>query len=157
MDTVAVISSELGKSWLPYIYQNKVRPQRTRSILLDVPQRENSAEIQYTLLGIDLKVGRRRIACPDLAAARYLRVFARIGCPSVAVPYDITRISALADELESSWQHTVLHFERVTDGRSPRSIARLRSNLVRSVRDSIIEIGPGETMPAFDRETRQRK
>ena len=79
--------------------------QRTRVIAArSARARENQAEIQYTLLGIELKVGKRRFACPDLATARYMRVFARIGCREFAVPYDITQISAAADELETSWQ-----------------------------------------------------
>ncbi len=64
--------------------------------------------IQHTLLGVELKLGRKRLLCPDLATARYLSVFARIGCQDVAVPYDITKISHLADELESSWYRMLL-------------------------------------------------
>ena len=53
------------------------------------------------MLGIELKVANRRLLCPDLATARYLSVFARLGCDVIAVPYDITQISRIADELES--------------------------------------------------------
>ena len=38
----------------------------------------------------------------------YLSVFARAGCEEVAVPYDITRVSLFADELESSWHRMLL-------------------------------------------------
>ena len=102
------IREELAENWLPDIYAAKVRPQRTRSVHIEVPQRENAAEIQYTLLGIELKVGKRRFACPDLATARYMRVFARIGAIDFAVPYDITKISVVADELETAWHRTIL-------------------------------------------------
>src|SRR5438128_2356047 len=87
MDLTAQIKASLGDEWLPELYRSKVRVQRTRSYRMEVPARENTAEIQYTLLGIDLKVGRRRFACPDLATARYLRVFARAGCSEFAIPY----------------------------------------------------------------------
>ena len=44
----------------------------------------------------------------------YLQVFARIGCQEVAIPYDITKISTIADDLESSWQKILLLFESET-------------------------------------------
>ena len=150
MDIVAEIRASLGDDWLPSIYEKKVRSQRTRSYKLDIPTRENHPEIQYTLLGIELKVGRKRFACPDLATARYLRVFARIGCREFAIPYDITQISGIADELETSWQRALLLLEKKNADRS-------RTKLVKTIRDEINAIGPGEAMPAFDRETRQRK
>jgi len=106
-----MIRSGLGELWIPAIYEAKVRTQRTRAISMPIPGRENEAEILHTLLGIELKVGKRRIACPDLATARYLRVFARLGCGTVAIPYDITKVSPLADELEVAWQRLKLLIE----------------------------------------------
>jgi hypothetical protein len=100
-------------------------------------------------LGIELKIAKRRIACPDLATARYLRVFARIGCRKIAVPYDISRISLLADELETAWQNTLLLLGDTS--------ARARSNLIKSMRTEINEIGPGNAMPEFRQSTRQKK
>ncbi|MEO7672752.1 MAG: hypothetical protein ABIU09_01575, partial [Pyrinomonadaceae bacterium] len=79
MEIGAQTHEALGDNWIPGIYRQKVRTQRTRSFTMDVPERENAAEILHTLLGIELKVGKRRFSCPDLATARYLRVFARIG------------------------------------------------------------------------------
>ena len=157
MDIAAEICADLGDEWLPAIYAAKVRPQRTRSVRIDVPARENIAEIQYTLLGIELKVGRRRFACPDLATARYMRVFARIGVPEFAVPYDITRISAIADELETAWQRALILVGEKSRGRSTRGVAAARSRLVKAMRDHVTAAGAGEAMPTFDRETKQRK
>lgn len=156
MDLVPEISATLGYEWLPSLYEQKIRSQRTRSVSIDVPERENDAQIQYTLLGIELKVGKRRFACPDLATARYMRVFARLGCRTFAIPYDITKISGAADELETSWQRTLLILEKNTNGRSPRSVSAARGSIVKAIRNEVINIGPGEAMPAFDRETRQR-
>ena len=149
-DAVREVKAELEESWLPTIYVQKVRAQRTRAYKLDVAPRENRAEIQYTLLGIELKVGRKRFACPDLATARYLRVFARIGCREFAIPYDITQISPVADELETSWQRTLLLLDQMDQN-------SVRTKLVKTIRDEIAAIGPGDAMPLFDRETRQRK
>lgn len=150
MSRIDDIKAALAEDWIPAIYEGRVRADRTRSYDLKIPRRENTAEIQYTLLGIELKVGRRRFACPDLATARYLRVFARLGCSSFAVPYDITRISPVADELETAWQRTLLALES-------NGMADMRQRIVKAIRDEIAAIGPGDAMPLFDRETRQRK
>jgi len=155
-EVIEGIKEALGPDWLPSIYRDKIRTQRTRSIKLDIAERINSAEIHYTLLGIELKVGKRRIACPDLATARYLRVFARIGSAEVAVPYDITRISVAADELETSWQRSMLAVDEEAGRRPAKGIAIIRTKLAAAIRDELNQIGPGDAMPAFDRETRQR-
>src|SRR5688500_20172485 len=89
-----------------------------------MPARQNEAQILHTLLGIELKVGRRRFECPDLATARYMRVFARLGCRDFAIPYDITTISTLADELETAWQRTMLILETHAADSSDRSEER---------------------------------
>ena len=142
------IRETLADDWLPDLYKARVRSQRTRSVHLDIAARENKAEILYTLLGIELKVGRRRFSCPDLATARYLSVFARIGCRDFAIPYDISQISGIADELETSWQRSLVFVE----GKSPN-----RTALIKTLRSEINAYGPGDPMPLFDRETRQRK
>ena len=157
MDLAAEIRSALGHDWLSSIYGNKVRSQRTRSVRLEITERENDAEIQHTLLGIELRVGRRRFPCPDLAAARYMRVFARIGCREFAIPYDITRVSGTADELETSWHRTLLLLSQAASERSSRSTAQLRSKLIRTIREELKQIGPGDAMPAFDQRTRQKR
>ena len=152
MDIVAEICASMAEDWLPAIYEKKIRSQRTRSYKLNIPKKENRADIQYTLLGIELKVGRKRFACPDLATARYLRVFARLGCNEFAVPYDITKISPAADEIETSWQRSIVLLEKhVGDD------AAVRSSLIKMLRNEIVKIGPGDAMPLFDRETKQRK
>ena len=142
------IRETLAADWLPNLYKTRVRSQRTRSVNLDIAARENKVEILHTLLGIEIKVGRRRFSCPDLATARYLRIFARIGCRDFAIPYDISQISGIADELETSWQRTLV----LTEGRSTN-----RTALIKTLRNEINTYGPGDSMPLFDRETRQRK
>src|SRR5438093_12767052 len=102
------IEREMGDSWLPRIYRERVLSLRTRAYEFPARTKNAKPEIHHTLLGIELKVGRRRMLCPDLATARYLAVFARLSCRRVAIPYDITRISHVADELESSWHRMLL-------------------------------------------------
>jgi hypothetical protein len=120
---------------------------RTRSYKIGAAAK--SVEIQQTLLGIELKVGRRRLLCPDLATARYLAVFARAGCPAVAIPYDISRISHLADELDSSWHRMLLMADQVSADRSPAARARLRRWLIAEVRAEISAAGAGSATPGL--------
>lgn len=156
MDIAFEIKDKLGEKWMAEIYREKIRTLRTRAYTLTISERENPVEIQHTLLGVELKVGNIRLACPDLSTARYLQVFARLGCQEIAIPYDITKISTLADELESSWQQTLLHFEEITIGKTPSAIGRLRSGLVKDIRNELDEIGAGEKMPQFKQSTKQR-
>lgn len=156
MDVTTEIKEKLGENWLANIYREKIRPLRTRSYSLDIPERENAVEIQHTLLGVELKVGNIRLACPDFSTARYLQVFARLGCQEIAVPYDITKISTFADDLESAWQRILLLFDAATEDRSAPARGRLRSSLIKDLRSEIDEIGAGEKMPEFRQSTKQR-
>ena len=156
MDRSTAVRDQLTNAWIPAIYEQKVRSQRTRSYSLDVPLRANIAEIQYTLLGIELKIGKRRFACPDLATARYIRIFARLGCPDFAIPYDITKISVIADELETAWQKMLLTIEAESRDIPTAGKSRLINQLLKDIRREISEIGAGAAMPDFKNETRQR-
>ena len=153
---VAEVKESAREDWPPRIYRERVLPMRTRSHGIPALTRNAGVEILHTLLGIELKVGRRRIACPDLATARYLSVFARAGVAEVAVPYDITKISRLADELESAWQRMLLLAEHVTQGRAVTVRSRVRSAVVREARREIGEAGAGTAVPQFNQNTRQR-
>ena len=154
---VQSIQEQLGESWLPRIYRERILKLRTRSYHFESAKPAARVDIQHTLLGVELKVGRRRLLCPDLATARYLSVFARLGCQDVAVPYDITKISHLADELESSWYRMFLLVEQETRAESTRFKARLRGLLIAKIRADINEAGPGTRVPEFRQSTKQRK
>jgi hypothetical protein len=151
-----LIQEQLGESWLPRIYRERILKLRTRSYHFESAKPAARVEIQHTLLGVELKVGRRRLLCPDLATARYLSVFARLGSQDVAVPYDITKISHLADELESSWYRMFLLVEQETRTESTRFRARLRGLLIAKIRAEIEEAGPGTRVPEFRQTTKQR-
>jgi hypothetical protein len=156
METAAEIRDKLKEEWIPAIYREKVRTQRTRAYHLNIAPAEHRAEIYHTLLGIELKVGNKRFSCPDLSTARYLQVFARIGCQDVAVPYDITKISTLADELEIAWHKTLLFFEDLTKSKVASARGRRRSGLIKEIRQEIETIGAGSLMPEFKQSTKQR-
>src|SRR6266571_6414092 len=124
------IKSLLSESWPPRLYRDRIMSVRTRSYHLGALPRNTRVEVQHTLLGVELKVGRRRLLCPDLATARYLSVFARASCKDVAVPYDITKISQLADQLESSWYRMLLLVDYHAANETERLRNRIRSLLI---------------------------
>jgi len=150
------IQEQLGETWLPRIYRDRILKLRTRSYHFESAPRSAHVVIQHTLLGVELKIGRRRLLCPDLATARYLSVFARLGCEDVAVPYDITKISHLADELESSWYRMLLLVDQQARAESTRFRARLRGLLLAKIRADILDAGAGTRIPEFRQSTKQR-
>jgi hypothetical protein len=153
------IEDAMGESWLPRIYRDRILKLRTRAYVFPSsakPRAKHSTpEIQHTLLGIELKVGQKRMLCPDLATARYLAIFARAGCAAVAIPYDITRISHLADELESSWHRMLLLADSLAGDRGEAFATRVRSLLIGKVRDEISVAGAGARVPEFKQSTKQ--
>ena len=156
-ELVMEIENTMGESWLPGIYRDRILRLRTRSYVFPAIAKPSAPQIQHTLLGIELKVGRKRMLCPDLATARYLAVFARAGCAAVAIPYDITKISHLADELESSWHRMLLLADSLAGNRSEAFATRVRRLLIGKVRDAIAVAGAGPRIPEFTQSTRQRE
>ncbi len=150
------IEKEMGDAWLPEIYRERVLKLRTRSYHFESLKPGAKVSIQHTLLGVELKIGRRRLLCPDLATARYLSVFARAGCNDVAVPYDITKISLLADDLESSWYRMLLLVEQESSKHEEKTITRLRGLLFATIRNEILAAGAGTRIPEFRQGTKQR-
>ena len=152
----AQVIAELNDAWLPHIYRERIRSKRTRAYHFEGLSKNARVEIQHTLLGVELKTGRRRLLCPDLATARYLAVFARAACEDVAVPYDITKISQLADELESSWHRMLLLADHYTTARPGGFKSRVRRSLISRIRAEVSAAGAGASMPEFKQTTKQR-
>lgn len=142
--------------WLGTIYREQILPLRTRSMQIRAAARGESVEPHHTLLGIELKIGRHRQHCPDLATARYLAVWARAGCTEIALPYDITQISRLADELESGWHRMLLLIEYIGAQRTPAFRSRVRSHLLGELQGEIARAGAGPAVPLFNQNTKQR-
>ncbi len=157
-ETIAAeVKRQLGDQLISALYRDRIRAIRTRSYRLNPPAKKPSVEVMHTLLGIELKVGKRRLLCPDLATARYLAVFARLGVTEVAVPYDITQISRLADDLESSWYRMLMLVEHLAVEQSDRFRNKVRAILIADERNGIIEAGAGPAIPQFNQNTKQRK
>jgi hypothetical protein len=153
---VQQIRERLGDAWLPQIYRERVRKLRTRSYHFEIAGALKRIVIQHTLLGVELKVGRKRLLCPDLATARYLSVFARLGCQDVALPYDITKISQLADELESSWYRMLLLVDQDAKAKSASFRNSVRGSLVANIRAEIAAAGAGTRIPEFKQSTKRQ-
>ena len=151
------IQSQLAGAWLPRIYREQILQMPTRAYELPPIARHSTIEIHHTLLGIELKAGRRRMLCPDLATARYLAVFARLGCRQVAIPYDITKISQVADDLESSWHRMLLFADELSAGKNRGFGTRLRNQLIGKVREEINAAGAGGQRPEFKDDTKQTR
>lgn len=156
-DLVAKVKEMMSDQLISAIYRERVRTIRTRSYKLDAPSRAVEIEVMHTLLGVELKIGKRRLLCPDLATARYLTVFARLGLDEVAVPYDITQISRLADDLESAWYRMMIMVEHLAAGRSERLRNRVRNGLIADERNEVAALGAGPAIPEFNQNTKQRK
>jgi len=146
---VQQIQAKLGETWLPRIYRERILRLRTRSYHFEAANPKGRIVIQHTLLGVELKIGRRRLLCPDLATARYLSVFARVGVTDVAVPYDITKISHIADELDSSWYRMLLLVEQDAAKETPKFRGRVRGLLIAQIRAELITAGSGTRIPEF--------
>ena len=149
------IQNQLGHSWLTQIYRDRILKARTRAYHFGKIPRNPRVEILHTLLGVELKIGRRRFLCPDLSTARYLSIFARLGCSDVAIPYDITQLSYFADELEPAWQRTFLLIEHNLPEKAPRG--RIRGLIIAKLKAEIAEAGAGKEVPEFKQSTSQRK
>jgi hypothetical protein len=158
VETIAAeVKRRLGDQLISVIYRDRIRTMRTRSYQLDAPVKKTAIEIMHTLLGVELKIGKRRLMCPDLAMARYLSVFARLGVAEVATPYDITQVSRLADDLESSWYRMLTLVEHLAVEQSARFRNRVLAILTADERKGIIEAGAGPAIPQFNQNTKQRK
>jgi hypothetical protein len=81
-------------------YREKVLSHQTRTIRL--LGKKNPAKILNTLLGYEVQAAYKRIQCPDLVTARYIRLFSELGCHSIRLPYDPTLTAELIPEFEAA-------------------------------------------------------
>jgi hypothetical protein len=147
----------MGDQLISTIYRERIRTIRTRSYTINASAKRVEAEIMHTLLGIELKVGKKRMMCPDLSTARYLAVFARLGINEIAIPYNITQISKLADDLESSWYKMLVIAEHLTSERTERIRRRVLSDLIKDQCNEVAALGAGPAIPQFNQNTKQRR
>lgn len=112
------------------IYCLDVGSARTRDVTL--LGRKCDARIIQTFLGWEVKMGRKRVTCPDLVSARYVQLFACLGMKSVRIPYDPTRTRLILDGLEPCIERIRLIVEQESSS-TDRRRKRLR-DVYRQVR-----------------------
>ncbi|MGA1367657.1 MAG: hypothetical protein ACO394_03950 [Blastocatellia bacterium] len=134
------VETVLGEDGIAAIYRDRICTHRTRRVSLPKGSGSARIEVLHTLLGIELQVGRSRLFCPDLPTARYLSLFARLGLETVAIPYDITRIPPLVEDLESSWSRMLRMTETIVQPYRVATVTRLKRQLVERQRASILAL-----------------
>lgn len=82
------------------MYRRDVLSQKTRTVRL--LGTKCSAAIIQTLLGYEVQARHKRIHCPDLVTARYLKLFSEIGCHTIRLPYDPTITARLIPVMEAA-------------------------------------------------------
>ena len=98
---VSQSSAEL-QGGLIEIYRREVLTQKTRTVrLLGI---KSDAKIIQTLLGYEVQARHKRINCPDMVTARYLKLFSALGCHSIRMPYDPTATARLIPIMERALQ-----------------------------------------------------
>ena len=104
------------------LYSQKVLTQQTRTIRL--LGRKCPAIILHTLLGYEVKACNKRIHCPDLVTARYIRLFSELGCHSIKLPYDPTRTAQVIPEFEAMLDRIANRISQLfpRDGRTQRYV-----------------------------------
>ncbi len=117
------------------IYCRKVLRQRTR--IVELLGRKCSPRIMQTFLGFELKLGRRRLTCPDISSARYLKIFAQLGLAEARIPYDPTSTAALLPDLERSLMRIHRHFEQLgySERASKPALRRLYAKIRRALQE----------------------
>lgn len=138
--TNVAIRQEIEK--LSGIYVQEVLSRRTRVVSL--PGRKCQPQIVDTFLGYELKALRRRITCPDMSTARYLRIFAEVGMHTIRTPYDPTHTIRVVPDLERSLQQIkeLLHQENL----SPKRHQSKLRNIYKKIRDKLQRL-EGTTEP----------
>jgi hypothetical protein len=95
-----ILRTSTNYSALITTYRTRVLTQKTRTIRL--LGRKSSAKILHTLLGYEVQASYKRIQCPDMPTARYLRLFSELGCHSIKLPYDPTLTEELIPWFEAT-------------------------------------------------------
>ena len=113
------------------IYKQEVLPIKTRTLRLI--GRKCSARIIHTLLGYEVKASFKRIQCPDMVTARYVKLFTELGCRSIKLPYDPTVTARLIPELERAVESLLRGVSQMFDERTVAMyVARYLFTLIRA-------------------------
>jgi type I restriction enzyme M protein len=96
------VLDRIGEDNLVTFYQHRIAAVPCYS--LDLPKPEEPIEIENSLFGWRLQIGKKAIDCSSEAQARYLRVFAELGCDQTLVPKDDAYLSSIMNQWESLFE-----------------------------------------------------
>jgi len=104
--------------------------------------RKCDAQVLYTFLGFEVKMGRKRLTCPDVVSARYLCLFAELGMPDIRIPYDPTHTRLVLAGLEPALDRIkeLLLEEKVSQKTHQRAVRRVYKRL----REALLQEDGGE-------------
>jgi type I restriction-modification system DNA methylase subunit len=93
--------------------------------VIDLPKRTEPIEIENSLLGWRLKIGKKPIDCSSETQARYLRVFAEMSWDQAPVPKDNSYLSSMLNQWEDLFENTKAVLEEYTTSILQRNIREL--------------------------------
>jgi hypothetical protein len=96
------VLGRIGEDNLAIFYKDRIAAVPCYSF--DLPKSEEPIKIENSLFGWRLKIGRKTIDCSSEAQARYLRVFAEMGCDQTLVPKDDAYLSSIVNQWESLFE-----------------------------------------------------
>jgi hypothetical protein len=83
-------------------FRKEILQGKTRTVRL--LGRKCEPQLLYTFLGFEVKLGPKRLTCPDMTTARYLRIFGKLGMPEIEIPYDPSKTAQVLPVLEESME-----------------------------------------------------
>lgn len=96
------VLSRLGDNNLTTFFKERIAT--VPCYTLDLPKWADPIEIENSLLGWRLKIGKKAIDCSSEAQARYLRIFAEMGWDHVPAPQDDGYLPSIVDEWEKLFE-----------------------------------------------------
>ena len=102
-------------------FREEILRGKTRTV--DLLGRKCEPQLLYTFLGFEVKLGPKRLTCPDMTTARYLRIFGKLGMPAIEIPYDPTKTARVLPVLERSMER----IDRLLEEGEPERIRRQRT------------------------------
>ena len=116
------------------LYRAEVVSSPHRTVLL-TGRKCGSPRIISTLLGYELQIRDKRINCPDMTTALFLKIFALIGTREAMIPHDPTRTAELIPAFEGIWDQ----FEKICRQLESKNSKSLASSLHRRLKARIQE------------------
>jgi hypothetical protein len=99
----------------------------------------------YTFLGFEVKMGRKRVTCPDMGTARYLKLFAELGMDSVQIPYDPSQTAQIVPQLEAAFDQIKASLSKQESNRVQRQAVLRRT--YKKLRDELKKAKTADPRP----------